>query len=77
MALSYPQPVLCFDDGAAEDGGLCIVGDVDDLGDVLTRGRRDGLAHLLYEVFGVVISRAIGEEAMLSVDAVLRCDRTR
>lgn len=74
---SHPESILGFDDGAVEDGGLGIVRNVDDPGDVLTRGRRNGVAHFLYEVLGADIASTISEEAVLPVHGVLGLDLTR
>lgn len=77
VSWSYPESVLGFDDGAVEDGGLCILGDAYDLSDILTCGRRNGRTHFFYKVFGAAITSALCKKAMLSVHSVLRLDLTR
>lgn len=74
---SYPESVLHFDDGAVEDGGLCIMGNIDDPHDVLIGGWRNGLSHFFQEVFGVDSSFAFCKEAMLPVYTVLGLDLPR
>lgn len=50
---------------------------VDDPRNVLTGGRRNGLAHLFYEVFGADVASVVGKEAVLSVHRVLGLDLAR
>lgn len=71
---SYPESVLRFDDGAVEDGGLHVVRNADDPRHLLTRGRRNGLAHFFDEVFGADVALAFRKEAVLPVHHVLGLD---
>lgn len=49
-----------------------------DSGDVLTCGRRDGIAHFFYQVLGADVAGAIGsKEAVLFVHSVFGLDLTR
>lgn len=50
---------------------------VNDSRNVLTRGRRNGIAHFFYEVLGAEIASAISKEAVLYVYGVLGLDLTR
>lgn len=69
--------MLRFYDAAIVDGGLHVMGDVDDFCDILVGRRGDGLPDFFYEVFSMESPLPSCKEAMLAVHTVLGLDLTR